>query len=353
MTEDARRPVTYAAAGVDIDAREATARRFAQAARSTHGPEVLRVEGAFAGLFHLGQRYRDPVLVGTTDGVGTKVLIATAMGRYDSVGRDLVNANVNDLITVGANPLLFLDYIATTDLAHEHRVEVVEGIAAACREQGIALIGGETADMPDVYRPGDFDLAGFVLGAVERDAVIDGSRVGPGDVLLAVPSSGLHTNGYALVREIWALGKGLGEAHDRQALDERYEELGGRTLGEALLDVHLPYHGALRELFPRLKGIAHITGGGIPGNLPRILPEHLGAEVDRRSWEPPALFRLIQRTGSVEEREMFRTFNMGAGMVLAVDAAEADGLLEALPEGSWRIGRVVARGDGPVVRGLP
>jgi phosphoribosylformylglycinamidine cyclo-ligase len=353
MTDEARRPLTYAAAGVDIDAREATAKRFGAAARSTHGPEVIAVEGTFAGLFRLGAGYRDPVLVGTTDGVGTKVLIAATMGEYASVGRDLVNANVNDLITTGARPLFFLDYLATTDLPHERRLELVEGIAAACREQGIALIGGETADMPDVYRPGDFDLAGFAVGVVERDEVIDGSQMAPGDVLLAVPSSGLHTNGYALVREVWGLGKGLGEEHDRQALVERYEELGGASLGEALLAVHVPYEPVLRPLMGRLKGIAHISGGGIPGNLPRILGERLGAELDGGSWEPPALFGLVQRAGKIPDAEMFRTFNMGAGMILAVDAGEADAVLAALPAGSWRIGRVVERGDGPAVRGLP
>ncbi|MFA7249945.1 MAG: phosphoribosylformylglycinamidine cyclo-ligase [Dehalococcoidia bacterium] len=362
-TDQPRRSVSYAAAGVDIDAADATARRFGAIGRGTHGPEVLRLGGGFAGLFALGPKgYRDPVLVGATDGVGTKVLVAAALGHFDGVGRDVVNNNVNDLITVGAEPLFFLDYLATADLPQERRVEIVAGIGAACAEQGIALLGGETADMPDVYRSGDFDLAGFIVGVVERDAIIDGSRLAEGDALLALPSTGLQTNGYSLVREIWGLGKGQRDESaaardarlnlERAVLNERPEELGGRTLGEALLAVHGSFYPALKPLMPRLHALAHITGGGIPGNLGRPFPEALAARIDTASWQVPWLFRLIQHEGNVDDAEMFRTFNMGAGMIVAVAPADFEATLAALP-GAWRIGEVVARGDGGAVRGVP
>ncbi|MSQ41688.1 MAG: phosphoribosylformylglycinamidine cyclo-ligase [Dehalococcoidia bacterium] len=351
MTSASDRPHSYAAAGVDLDAREATAARFGAIAQRTHGPRVLTPPGAFAGLFRLGAGYRDPVIVGTTDGVGTKVLLHAALGTLRLAGHDAVHNNVNDLITTGAEPLFFLDYIATNALPQEARVEVVEGIAQACDALGIALLGGETADMPDLYRAGDFDLAGFAVGVVERDALIDGSTIAAGDALIALPSNGLMTNGYSLVRAIWGLGKGRGLAHDRAALETRYAELGG-TLGEALVAAHPSFWEALRPLRPRLHGIAHITGGGIPGNLPRILPAALGARLDRGSWTAPPLFELIRRTGNVPEREMWRTFNMGVGAIVAVAAADAGAVLAALP-GAWRIGEAVARAaDEPAVRGL-
>ncbi|MEX2445850.1 MAG: phosphoribosylformylglycinamidine cyclo-ligase [Dehalococcoidia bacterium] len=354
MTEDRPRPLSYADAGVDIAAGDAAARRFGEIGRTTHGPEVLHLGGGFAGLFALGDRgYRDPVLVGATDGVGTKVLVAAALGRFEGIGRDVVNNNVNDLITVGAEPLFFLDYLATADLSEERRVEVVEGIAAACREQGIALLGGETADMPDVYRSGDLDLAGFIVGVVERDAVIDGSALREGDALVALPSGGLQTNGYSLVREAWGLGKGLGAERERATLEERYEELDGRSLGDALVAVHESFYPRLKPLLARLHALAHITGGGIPGNLGRPFPEGLAAEVDTSTWEPPGLFRLVQRTGNVDDAEMFRTFNMGAGMIVAVAPDDLEATLAALP-GAWRIGSVVTRtAGGAAVRGVP
>jgi phosphoribosylformylglycinamidine cyclo-ligase len=352
MTEQRSRPLRYADAGVDIAAADATVRRYADVARRSSRPEVLGGLGGFAGLFRLGDRYRDPVLVAATDGVGTKVLLEAAMDRFETAGRDVVNNNVNDLITVGAEPLFFLDYLATADLPQARRVEIVEGIGAACRENGIALLGGETADMPDLYRSGDFDLAGFVVGVVERDGMLDGSRLRAGDALLALPSGGLQTNGFSLVREVWGLGKGLGVDHDGRVLSAHYEEL-GTTLGDALVAGHRSFYPALRPLLARVHGLAHITGGGLPGNLPRIFPETLAAEIDRTSWEPPALFALIQRTGGIEDAEMFRTFNMGAGMIVAVDAADEAEALRALPAGTWRIGTVVERGDGPAIRGVP
>ncbi len=350
MTGDGDRRATYAAAGVDIDAGDRTVERYGEIARRTAGPEVLSGVGPFAGLFRLGE-YRQPVLVSSADGVGTKLLIAVAMGRFDSVGRDLVNHCVNDILTAGAEPLFFLDYLASADLPQERRVEVVSGVGAACEEHGVALIGGETADLPDIYRPHTFDLAGVIIGIVEREAVIDGSRLGAGDALIALPSSGLQTNGYSLVREIWGVGKGLGVAHDRELLDAPYEELGG-TLGEALLTVHGSLLEQLRPLLPRIHAMAHITGGGIAGNLSRIVPDDLTAELDRSSWRAPALFELIQRTGNVEDAEMLRTFNMGVGMVIAVAADDAEAVLAELP-GAWRIGELAQRAAGaPAVRGL-
>lgn len=356
MTDPARPPLTYAASGVDLDAREATARRFGPIARSTHGPQVIEVAGAFAGLFGLGASYRDPVLVASTDGVGTKVLLHASMGTIRLAGHDIVNNNVNDLITTGATPLFFLDYIATNGLPHEQRLELVEGIAEACRENGVALLGGETADMPDIYREGDFDLAGFVVGVVERDEIIDGSRIAPGDVLIAIPSNGLMTNGYSLAREVWGLGKGLDPAREREVLDRRIEDLRGSSLGEALTAPHPSFTASLRAVQPYLKGAAHITGGGIPGNLPRILREGVAARIDESSWETPALFEVIRREGGIAPSEMYRAFNMGVGMILAVAPGDAEAALAALKPSTeaWRIGEVVAReGAGGAVRGIP
>ena len=345
--------LTYAAAGVDVAAAEETVRRYADLARSTARPEVMGGVGPFAALFALDtSKYRQPVIVSSADGVGTKLQLAAALGRYDSVGRDLVNHCVNDILTTGAEPLFFLDYLGTNGLAQERRVQVVGGMAAACLENGVALVGGETADMPDVYRAGDYDIAGFIVGVVERDAVIDGKRIAEGDTLIALPSTGLQTNGYSLVREIWGVGKGLGEDSDRAVLDRVYEELGG-TLGDALLAVHGSFLHALRPLLPRLHGIAHITGGGLPGNLGRVFPDHLAAEVDTSTWEVPALFRIIQAAGDIAEAEMFRTFNMGVGIVVAVAPADAAVVIEVTP-GAWRLGTVVPRAPGAhSVQGVP
>ena len=353
MTRASDRPISYAGAGVDIDAADATVARYRDIAAATARPEVLGGVGPFAALFQLDlTQYRQPALVSSADGVGTKLLLAAAMGRYEGVGQDLVNHCVNDILTVGAEPLFFLDYLATADLPQQRRVEIVAGIGAACRENGVALVGGETADMPDLYRSGDYDLAGFIVGVVERDAAIDGARIESGDVLIALPSTGLQTNGYSLVREIWGLGKGLGVDHDRELLETVHEELGG-SLGDALLAVHGCFLHPLRPLLPVLRGIAHITGGGIPGNLARVMPEPLAAIIDRDSWTPPPLFALIQRTGSVSDGEMFRVYNMGAGIIVAVASQDAEPALAALPA-AWRIGHVAAREAGEAaVQGLP
>ncbi len=352
-TERLPAPLRYADAGVDVQAAEASIPDLQRIAERASRPEVLGGVGAFAGLFRLGAAgYRDPVLVASADGVGTKLLIASALGRYEGVGQDLVNHCVNDILTAGAEPLFFLDYLATAGLPQEQRLELVAGIGAACEANGVALLGGETADMPDLYRPGDYDLAGFMVGVVERDAIVDGSRIEAGDALVALPSTGLQTNGYSLVREIFGVGKGLGAERDRELLDEHIEDLGG-TLGEALLAVHGSFLEAVRPLLPRLRGIAHITGGGLPGNVPRMLPAGLCAQIDAASWEPPPLFAHIQRAGGIEDGEMFRTFNMGIGMVLVASPPDAAAVLEAAPD-SWRCGVVERRAEGaPAVAGLP
>jgi len=320
----------YARAGVDIDAGRRLAARIKGLARSTARPEVLAGVGPVASLFRLAG-YRDPVLVASADGVGTKLNIAAAMGRYDSVGVDLVNHCVNDIFTTGAEPLFFLDYLAGSDLTEEQKLAAVSGMAAACRDAGCALIGGETADMPDVYAPGAFDLAGFIVGVVERDRIIDGSRIEAGDLLLGLASSGLHTNGYSLVRRIFDVGRGGDPAAERAALYRTYPEL-GLTLGEALLVPHRCYYREVKPLLPHLKGIAHVTGGGLIDNVPRVLPEGLAARFDKKNWRVPPIFTLIQQQGKVSEGEMYRVFNMGLGLVLVCAPAAVDAVKSLLSE---------------------
>jgi phosphoribosylformylglycinamidine cyclo-ligase len=307
---------------------------------------VLADVGPFAGLFKLGS-YSEPVLVASTDSVGTKIKLATLAGRFDGVGHDIVNHCVNDILTSGAEPLFFLDYIGNTGLTDDAKANVVRGCVEACRAAGCSLLGGETADMPGTYREGDFDLVGFIVGVVERDAIIDGSAVRAGDVLLALPSVGLHTNGYSLVRKIFRIGLDEDAAAERKRLDASYDGLEG-TLGEALLVPHRCYLDDLRPVLPKLHAIAHITGGGIPGNLPRVLPDRLGAEIDRRSWRAPAIFRLIQERGRIDDEEMFRAFNMGAGIIVAVSPDDAKDVRAKL-SASWVIGEVV-KGAGVVWR---
>jgi len=313
-------PYTYARAGVNLEAAARVKARMGELARHSRRPEVLADVGPFAGLFHLRGR-RDPVLVASCDGVGTKARIAALLGAYEGLGRDLVSLNVNDILTVGAEPLFFLDYIAHHGLPEEALLALVRGMAEACREVGCALLGGETAEMPDVYAPGDFDLAGFVVGAAERGELIDGSRIAPGDVLLGLPSAGLHTNGYSLVRRVFRVGTGEDPAAERQRLEEYVPEL-GCTLGEELLRPHRCYLREVMAVRKLVKGIAHVTGGGIEANLARILPSGLRAVIDRRAWEVPPIFRLIQERGRVPDDEMWRVFNMGIGMVLV--AGEGD-----------------------------
>jgi phosphoribosylformylglycinamidine cyclo-ligase len=337
---------SYAAAGVDIDAAEALISRFADAARIARRPEVLADIGPFAGLFELGRKYRDPVLVASTDSVGTKVKLAALMGRYEGVGHDLVNHCVNDILTAGAEPLFFLDYIGNCGLSDDAKVALVRGVVEACRDAGCALLGGETADMPGTYAEGDFDLVGAITGVVERDAVIDGSRIEEGNVLIGLPSNGLHTNGFSLVRRIFNVGMGGDPDDERAVLDSHYPGL-ETNLADALLEPHRPYLNDLRPLLAPntshltpIRGIAHITGGGIPGNVPRIMPDGLGARIDRASWRVPAVFRLIQEKGGIDGDEMYRAFNMGMGLVLAVAPQEVDPVLAQLSE-AWVCGEVI------------
>lgn len=319
----------YAEAGVDIAEGLRAVKLIKPLAARTHGPQVLGGVGSFSGLFAFPQgSYRDAVLVASTDGVGTKVKLAAAPGRYRGIGIDIVNHCVNDILTAGANPLFFLDYFAAGRLRAEHVAEVVEGIAQACREAGCALLGGETAEMPDLYATGDYDVAGFIVGVVERDQIIDGARVGPGDAILALPSSGLHTNGFSLARRVLA-GRDLKESYPG----------GAGPLIEALLAPHRSYLAEVRALRERVdvKGLAHITGGGVVENLPRALPPNLGAEVRRDRWTVPPLFDFLQREGGIPDAEMWSTFNMGLGMLVVVDERAAR--RAGLPQ----VGRVVAQ----------
>lgn len=331
----------YARAGVDLAARNTFVDRLKDVTRGS-SPNVLSGVGGFGALYRLAG-YRDPVLAASTDGVGTKIRIAQIMGRYGTVGQDLVNHCVNDILTTGAHPLFFLDYIGSSDLPAETKLEVVGGLKRACDAHGCALIGGETADMPDVYASGDFDLVGFIVGAVERDHVIDGSNVRDGDVLLGLPVTGLHTNGYTLVRKVFGIGVGGDPFEDRAKLAQWYEDLDA-TLGDALLAIHPSYHHAIAPVLTRLHGIAHITGGGIIDNVPRILPEGLAARFDAGAWAVPPIFKLIQERGGVTDADMYHTFNMGVGLVLAVEPGEADEIAAQVPD-ARRVGQIVQQSD--------
>ena len=331
---------TYREAGVDIEAGEETVRRIKPLVRSTFTPGVLADIGAFGGFFELPtEGYERPVLVSSVDGVGTKLKVAFRTGQHGTVGQDLVNHCVNDIAVCGAVPLFFLDYFSTGRLAPEVAAEVISGFAVACRENGCALIGGETAEMPDLYAEGEYDLAGCIVGVVEKDRILDGRRVAEGDVLLGLPSTGLHTNGYSLARKV---------LFARFEAEDRPDELEGASVGEALLRVHRSYLPAIRVLVEAdlVHGLAHITGGGIPGNTARIVPDGLHAAVDYGAWERPPLFSLIQRLGGVPEDDLRRTFNLGIGLVAAVaeaDAGAAETALRDAGEAPIRIGRVAAR----------
>jgi phosphoribosylformylglycinamidine cyclo-ligase len=330
--------IDYRQSGVDIDAGNEAVRRIRTIARSTYTPGVLAGVGAFGGLFAIDPGIQDPVLVASADGVGTKLKLAFMTGVHDTIGVDLVNHCVNDILVQGARPLFFLDYLATGRLAPEVAEQIVRGVAAACRENHCALLGGETAEMPGFYAEGEYDVAGFIVGVVPRSKVIDGRGILAGDVLVALPSSGLHTNGYSLARRI---------VFDRLGLDvhARVDEL-GETVAEALMRPHRSYLAPLQPLLERglVKGLAHITGGGITGNLPRTLPEGRTFSLDRESWTVPPVFRWLQRAGRIADDEMFRAFNMGVGLIVVCgpdDAGAVVGLLAAAGESAWRLGRVV------------
>jgi phosphoribosylformylglycinamidine cyclo-ligase len=343
---DARRPTpgsaaSYRAAGVDIDAGNETVRRIKALARGTFTPRVLSEIGSFGGLFRLDrERYVDPVLVSSADGVGTKLKVAFLTGRHDTVGADLVNHCVDDILVQGAEPLFFLDYLATGRLLPAVAEQIVRGVARACRENGCALIGGETAEMPGFYADGEYDIAGFIVGIVEKDRIVDGRAVAPGDVLIGIPSRGLHTNGYSLARRVFFDTAGW-------SVDTVVPEL-GESLGDVLLAPHRSYLELVRPILERryARGLAHITGGGITENLPRVLPDGCGAEIDRRAWEVPAVFRLLQARGGISTEEMFRTFNMGIGLIVVCAARDAerviDGLMRAGEPNVIRLGYVVS-----------
>jgi phosphoribosylformylglycinamidine cyclo-ligase len=334
-------PITYRDAGVDIDAANEAVLRMRDHIRSTFNANVLTDVGTFGGMFSLAgiSAYQEPVLVSSIDGVGTKLKVAIQVARYESIGRDLVNHCVNDILVQGAQPLFFLDYFATGRLAPSVAVDIVRGLAESCRETGCALIGGETAEMPGVYSDGDFDLAGCIVGLVDRPRIIDGSRIEPGDTLVGVASSGIHTNGFSLARRIL-----LDAGDDSLSLYEPVPML-GRTLAEELLTVHRCYAPAIVPLLSEfdIKGMAHITGGGFYDNVPRILPVDCSATIERRTWPVPPIFSLIQERGQVPDPEMFRTFNMGIGLVIVVPAEQAPALahrLNSAGESAYIIGNV-------------
>ena len=335
---------TYRASGVDIDAGHETVRRIRSLARSTFTPGVLSEIGSFGGLFRLEPgRFRDPVLVSSADGVGTKLKVAFMTGRHDTVGADLVNHCVNDVLVQGAEPLFFLDYLATGRLSPSVAESIIGGMAAACRDNSCALLGGETAEMPGFYADGEYDLAGFIVGVVDKERLITGRTIAVGDLLVGIPSSGMHTNGYSLARRI-------AFEHLRLRADSHVPEL-GRTVGDAFLEPHRSYLGMVRPMldYGSIKGMAHITGGGITDNLPRVLPHGTAAVVDCAAWTVPPLFRWLQQAGSVPADDMMRTFNMGIGLVLVVARERAEQTVEELAARGGRDARII----GEVVAGEP
>lgn len=338
--------VTYQSAGVSLEAAEASTRSIAALAKSTFNERVLKEIGLFAGFFALDlQTYQDPVIVSSIDGVGTKLKIAFATGRHETVGQDLVNHCVNDIMTCGADPLFFLDYLGVDSLDPEVSTALVGGMAKACRENGCALIGGETAEMPGFYQPAEYDLAGTIIGAVNRAQIIDGANIQAGDLLLGLPSTGLHTNGYSLARKVLLEISAI-------KLDQMVDEL-GMSWADSLLQVHRSYREPIRLVrrHPALAGISHITGGGIEGNTRRLLRPGLALEIDWDAWSPPALFRLIQLYGSVETAEMRRVFNLGIGLVLIVHPDGAEELVRLLRHSGEQpiaMGRIILQPGGNI-----
>lgn len=333
--------LSYKDAGVNIDAGNALVERIKGVTARTTRPEVMGGLGGFGALCEIPEGYRQPVLVSGTDGVGTKLRLAMEMGIHDTIGIDLVAMCVNDLVVAGAEPLFFLDYYATGALNVDTAADVVTGIGAGCELGGCALVGGETAEMPGMYEGEDYDLAGFCVGVVEKSEIIDGSTVQRGDVLLGIASSGPHSNGYSLIRKIL----------ERSNADLA-SPMGDVTLGEALLTPTTIYVKALLSLFPavKVKALSHITGGGLLENLPRVLPENCNAAIDTRSWEWPPVFQWLQDNGNVEEREMYRTFNCGVGMVVCVAAQDAEQAMQILQDAghhAWKIGKIET-GDNEV-----
>jgi phosphoribosylformylglycinamidine cyclo-ligase len=328
--------IDYRSSGVDIDAGNETVRRIKSLAKSTFTPGVLSDIGSFGGLFALNRdRYAEPVLVASTDGVGTKLKVAFMTGRHDTIGADLVNHCVNDVLVQGAEPLFFLDYLATGRLSPDVAEQVISGVARGCRENGCALLGGETAEMPGFYADGEYDIAGTIVGVVEKSKIIDGSSIAPGDVLIGLPSMGLHTNGYSLARSLMFDLCGF-------KADTVIPELAA-TAGDALLAPHRSYLTIMRPLLADrlIKGMAHITGGGITDNLPRMLPAGCAAEIDRRSWTVPPIFTFLQKRGGIADAEMLRAFNMGIGLIVCADGSTSSRVIDVVKNA----------GDHPVVLG--
>ena len=336
MSSNQSKSLSYRDAGVNIDAGNEFVEKIKSSVASTHRPGVMGSLGGFGGLFELPENYRQPVLVSGTDGVGTKLKLAIDLNRHDTIGIDLVAMCVNDILVLGAEPLYFLDYYATGELNSEIAASVVEGIAEGCRQSNAALIGGETAEMPGMYGKGDYDLAGFCVGVVEKQEIIDGSKVKAGDVMIAIASSGPHSNGYSLVRKIIEVSN----ADIKQPFASQ-----DRTLGDALLAPTKIYVKAIHDLLPKydIHAMAHITGGGLLENIPRVLPENTQAIVDTDSWQLPPVFQWLQDNGNVEINEMYRTFNCGVGMVLIVAAEQADNITERLNKNgdlAWQLGSI-------------
>jgi phosphoribosylformylglycinamidine cyclo-ligase len=314
---------TYAGAGVNIDIAAKAKALIGKYAKATYRPEVLSGVGFFGGLFEF-KGYKNPVLVSSIDQVGTKTKIAKSLGKYETVGIDIVSHCVNDIFTCGAEPIFFLDYIGMGKVVPEKVEAIAQGLVQACRDVGCALIGGETGEMPGLYATQeDFDLVGFIIGVVEKEKIIMGKSIAAGDAIIGLPSSGLHTNGYSLARKIF------GETPS--VLKKYYPEL-NRTIGEALLEPHRCYYQPLKRLLPHVKGLAHITGGGLVGNVPRVLPQGMAARFESRKWTVPPIFNLIQKQGNVDTQEMYHVFNMGIGMVVICSPQDVDLLTKALPE---------------------
>ncbi|SYZ72758.1 Phosphoribosylformylglycinamidine cyclo-ligase [Candidatus Zixiibacteriota bacterium] len=338
--------IDYASAGVDIAAADRAKEKIKVLARSTFNDSVLSEIGAFGGFFRPNlKQYEEPVFISSTDGVGTKLKIAFMTGRHNTVGEDLVNHCINDILVHGAGPLFFLDYIATGKLEPEMVAQIVEGLARGCKNAGMALVGGETAEMPDFYAPGEYDLAGFIVGIVDRNKIINGQNIKPGDIAIGLPSTGLHTNGYSLARKVIFEIGGMKP-------DDRIPEW-GQTIGESLLATHRSYLKPVMAVLEKvgIKGMAHITGGGIPGNLNRILPEEIDAVIDKKSWERLPIFDFIKRTGSIEEDDMYPAFNMGIGFILVTAPEDADqvcDILKIIGEKPYIIGKMV-KGEKKVV----
>ena len=333
----------YAAAGVKLDTAEEAKRRIAELVRATRTPLARGQIGGFGGMVRVPDGYEKPVLVMSTDGVGTKVLVAAAAGIHDTVGEDLVNHSVNDILVHGATPLAFMDYIATGNLVPEIAAQIVAGVARGCKAHDMTLAGGETAQLPDLYQPGHYDLAGSIVGVVEEDKALHGDRVKPGDQLIGYGSTGLHTNGYTLARKIIFESMKL-------RVDAPFPET-EQTVGQVLLAVHRSYAAALRPLLGDVHALAHITGGGIPGNLVRMLPAGTDAVVDAGSWPWPPLFRVLMRAGQVSRNEMRRVFNLGVGMIAVVARDHVEATIRAAERvqvPAWVIGEI-----RPAIRGGP